>query len=108
MKNLLKLLGVVLVAALFLVSCEIQKGGTIEVTNGLKTQTYFVIVKGLDYEDAIKDITAGRGTLLEPGAKKSFTKDEDGVYSVVAIPPLPCFSGQATLALGNTEKITIK
>jgi hypothetical protein len=108
MKNLLKLLGVVLVASFFLVSCNIEKGGTIEVTNGQSIITYVIIVKGIDYADAIKELTSGGGTPIEPGAMKPFNKDNDGLYTVVAIPPLPFFSKQVTLALGKTETVTVK
>jgi len=108
MKNLLKLLGVVLAAAMILVSCEIEKGGTIEVTNGLDITTYVVIVKGVDYADAAKELAEGGGTAIKPGEKKAFTKDEDGLYTVVAIPPIKVFSAQVTLGLGKVEKIKIK
>jgi len=108
MKNLLKILGVVLVVACFLVSCEIEKGGTIEVTNGLNTPTYVIIVKGIDYADALKDLAKGEGTLIDTGAMKSFHKDNDGVYTVVAIPPVLTFIKTVTLTLGKTEKVTVK
>jgi hypothetical protein len=108
MKNLLKFLGVVLVAALFLISCNIEKGGTIEVTNGLDIQTRVVIVKGIDYADALKELTSGGGTAIEPGKMKSFDKDEDGIYTVVATMSLLPFSKQVTLALGKTETVTVR
>jgi hypothetical protein len=109
MKNLLKLLGVVLVAACFLVSCNIEKGGTIEVTNGLDIQTRVIIVKGLDYAEAIKELTSDGGTAIDPGAMKAFSKDDDGIYTVVATKHLlDIFSKQVTLGLGKTETVTVR
>jgi len=108
MKNLLKFLGVVLVAACFLVSCKIEKGGTIEVTNGLTITTYVVIVKGVDYAEAVKELANGGGTAIDAGAKKSFNKDDDGLYTVVAVPPVLTFSKQVYLSLGKTETVTVK
>jgi hypothetical protein len=108
MKNLLKILGVVLVAAFFLVSCNIEKGGTIEVTNGYSGPIYVIIVKGIDYAGAIKDLTNNEGTLIPVGEMKPFSKDNDGIYTVVSMPPLPFFSKQVTLTLGKTERVTVK
>jgi hypothetical protein len=108
MKNLLKFFVVVLVAALFLVSCEIEKGGTIEVTNGLNIPTYVIIVKGIDYAEAIKDLAKGEGTLIDSGAMNPFHKDNDGVYTVVATTSLLPFTKTVTLTLGKTERVTVK
>ena len=109
MKNLLKFLGVVLVAACFLISCKIEKGGTIEVTNGLKIPTYVIIVKGMDYLGAAEDLKNGEGTLIESGAMKAFDKDDDGIYTVVATTSsITPFSKTVTLTLGKTEKVTVK
>jgi hypothetical protein len=107
MKNLLKLLGVVLVATFFLVSCKIEKGGTIEVTNALNIPTYVIIVKGIDYAGVLNDLSNGEGTLIESGAKASFDKDDDGYYTVVASPPAPFFYKSVFLSLGKTETVTV-
>ena len=107
MKNLLRILGLVLVVACFLVSCKIEKGGIIEVTNGLSARTYVVIVKGIDYAEAVKELSGGGGTAIEPGAMKAFSKDDDGIYTVCALPPIG-FTKTVTLTLGKTETVTIR
>ena len=117
MKNFLKLLGVVLVASFFMVSCGedeiIKKGGTIEVTNGLANNAtaYVIIAKGTDYNSAIAELSSGGGTIIPPGEKKSFKFDEDGLYTVcaMAVPPISQPLPQpVTLALGSTKKVTIQ
>jgi len=102
MKNLIKLFVVVLTAALLLVSCG-KKGGTIEVTNGMKTPTYVDIVKGVDF----LNIKEGDGTLIQPGDTEKFTFDEDGAYTVTAIPPVGFFK-TVYLALDSIERVTVK
>jgi len=102
MKNLLKLFGVVLVAALILVSCNLEKGGTVEVTNGLSESTIVKVFKlG---EDALN---LGNTDVLNPGETKRWTFKEDGTYIVTAAPPLG-FSQTVILLAGGTEKVTIK
>jgi len=115
MKNLLKLLGVVLVASFFMVSCGedeelIKKGGTIEVTNGYNSIISVVIVKGTDYTSALAELNNNGGTPILAGEKVSFKFDEDGLYTVCALAvavtqPTP---QPVTLALGSTKKITIQ
>jgi len=106
MKNLIKLFVVVLTAVLLLVSCGgIKKGGTIEVTNGLSTPTYVNIVKGADFLGALKE---GDGTLIQRGYTEKFTFDEDGFYTVTAIPPITGFYKTVYLALDSIEKVTVK
>ena len=106
MKNLLKLLGVVLIAAFMMisVSCR-EKGGTIEVYNSLSTTTWVTVVKGS--KDLSESLQEGQGDEIAPGASKSWDFDEDGTYFVGAIPPIG-FYKLAVLLGGNTEKITIK
>jgi len=104
MKNLLRLFVVVLAAGLLLVSCNLEKGGTIEVTNGMSMPTYVDIIKGVDIINAIKE---GDGTLIQPGKTKIFTFNEDGTYTVTAIPP-PGFIKPVILLAGDTQKVTVK
>lgn len=114
MKNFIKLslLGVILTAALILGSCNeelIKKGGTIQVTNGFSGINYVIIVEGAGFEDALADLQSGGGTLMNSGATQTFTYSEDGFYTVVALQPLPTgFYQTVYLALGSTEKVTIK
>ena len=112
MKNYFKLLGVVLAATFLLitVSCSEIKGGTIQVTNGLGNNlpTLVIVVKGVDYQSALKDLENGVGTWILAGATHEFKYDEDGIYTIVATPPMPFFTDTKTLALGNTEKVTVK
>jgi hypothetical protein len=126
MKNLFKLIGVVLVAALLLVtvSCGEDdplnlKGGTIEVTNGLDSpnvKTSVIIKKGEIGESAtdvideiLAEIDAGGGTDIPRGDKKVFKFDEDGFYTVVASPPtLPPFFKVVYLTLGSVQRVTVK
>jgi len=117
MKNLFKLLGVVLVATFLLVtvSCgedeEIfKKGGVIEVTNGYNSVISVVIVKGADTSSALAELGNNGGTPILAGASASFSFDEDGLYTVCALAiattqPLP---QPVSLALGSTKKITIQ
>jgi len=115
MKNLFKLIGIILVAAFFMVSCGeddepiIKKGGTIEVTNGYSSVIFVVIVKGADTTSALDELGNNGGTPILPGKTESFKYDEDGLYTVCAlaiavIQPLP---QPVTLLLGGTKKITI-
>jgi len=105
MKNFIKLFVVVLVAAFVFISCE--KGGTIEVTNLSGNSNFVIIVKGEKFLDALNDVANGKGTVIANGAKKTFSFDEDGIYTVVAAVPVG-FNKVVTLLLGNTEKVTIK
>jgi len=117
MKNLLKLLGVVLVASFFMVSCGedeiIKKGGTIEVTNGLANNAvaYVVIAKGADYTSALADLQNGAGTVILAGQTQSFKFDEDGIYTVCAL-AVPAIAQPApqpvSLSFGSTKKVTIQ
>jgi len=103
-------------AALLLASCGddiIKKGGAIEVTNDQNVFTYVIIVEGLELDQAWKDLQAGNGTYIERNSKETFTFDKDGFYTVLALPPAkiaipPCFSQTVYVALGNTERVTVK
>jgi hypothetical protein len=118
MKNLFKLIGVVLVTAFLLVtvSCGedeiIKKGGSIAVTNGLggsNIKTNVMVVKGIDYQAAITELSNGGGTEILAGATETFKFDEDGAYTVVASPPIPIpFTETVYLTLGAAKKVTIK
>jgi hypothetical protein len=108
MKNVSKLIGLVLVALFVLASCE--TGGTIEVTNGSDLEAKVIVQKG---ESVPTDISFDKGKPIEAGKKASFSCDEDGVYIVIA----GFFEGSifqsmnydtVTLVLGNTESVTIK
>jgi len=109
MKNLLKLFAVVLIAALFLVSCSDKgrKGGTIQITNGTGYPDYFIVVEGKEFLKALEDLKNGDGTLINTGATETLHYDKDGFYTVTALNPLG-FYEFVFLALGNTEKVTIK
>jgi len=111
MKNFIKLFVLILAAALLFMSC-IEKGGTIDVTNQAELLegggNLVIIVKGYDFTTAVSDLANGKGTLIAKGAKKSFNKDEDGVYTVVAAYPSPVFTQVVTLLAGNTVSVVIK
>jgi hypothetical protein len=123
MKNLLKLFVIVLIAAFFIVSCGEDdplnlKGGTVEITNGLDSpnvKTSVIVKKGEIGENAtealtaiVAEINAGGGTDIPRGEAKEFKFDEDGFYTVVAVPPLIPFVKVVYLALGSTQKVTVK
>jgi len=114
MKNPIKLIVVILaVAAVFLLASCDEKGGTIEVTNsyndptGMVSGNVITIVKGADIGTALSDVANGKGTQMKKGETKSFTFDEDGTYTVVALLPLG-FMSPVILLGGNTAKVTIK
>jgi len=107
MKNLLKFLGLVLVAACFLISCEIEKGGTIEVTNKTGYPNYFIIVEGSDFAGAVSDLTSGKGTLINNDETKKVYFDNVGIYTVIAANPAG-FHKTVTLVLGKTERVTLE
>jgi hypothetical protein len=86
-----------------------EKGGEIEVTNeytisNAKMKMYVTILKNL--KEIEKDIE------FAYGAKKTFTFDEDGTYTVnaslTANALAPLFTETAILIGGTTKKITIK
>jgi hypothetical protein len=117
MKNLFKLIGVVLAAALLLVtvSCSeedfIKKGGTIQVTNAAEYPYTVAIYKGsLDMFDEIKDsLKFDPDNIINVGETKSFKKDEDGYYLVTGISMgLDLFKKDVILLGDNTQKVTIK
>jgi len=115
-KQCLVLLLIGLAAALTLGSCDeelIKKGGTIEVTNGYKVNgvgfpTYVIVVEGAEFDGALEDLKSGGGELLGVNEKKVYTFNEDGVYTVVAVPPLTGFYKPVWLTLGSKEKVTIE
>jgi len=95
-----------LAATFLLISCNNSvKGGTIEVTNGYTIITYVDIVKGADIGSLIKQ--EGDGTPIMPGKTETFTFDEDGFYTVVAIPPVG-FLKTVYLTSGGTERVVVK
>ncbi|GBU26961.1 hypothetical protein R84B8_00477 [Treponema sp. R8-4-B8] len=103
---------IVLVAALLLGSCDLfKKGGSIEVTNQagdpITNQNLVIIVKGAEFLQAIEDIKNNKGTQMYKGNKKTFTYDEDGVYTVVALFP-DLFHETVTLLGGGIQRVTIK
>jgi hypothetical protein len=116
MKNLLKLLGVVLIAACFLVSCDqetkdiLKKGGTLEITNGTGHINYYIIIEGEDLTkitQTLADLAEGdKGELINIDETKKITYDKVGVYTVVAANPVG-FYETVILALGETKKVTI-
>jgi hypothetical protein len=112
MKNFIKLIGLILLAALMLASCKkiIPSGGTIEVTNGLSYTTFVTVTKGsLDMLDTIKDaFDINDATPIEAGKTKAFSFDDDGTYIILAFPPVTGFTDWAILFGGNTEKITVE
>ena len=101
---------IVLAVSFLLFSC-LEKGGTIEVTNQaegiLGGGNLIVIVKGYDFSSALSNIQK-TGEQLAKGATKSFHKDEDGVYTVVALFPSPMFTQVVTLLAGNKVGVIIK
>jgi hypothetical protein len=115
MKNFIKLFVIVLALALVFISCE--KGGTIEVYNSTSYTALVQVVKGdLDILDKVKDsLSKGSGTEIASGKTRSFTKDEDGIYLIVAAwnessggINLQYSYDTAVLLAGNTTKVTIK
>ena len=116
MKNFLKLFGIVLVTAtvLLLSSCEdiVKKGGTIYVTNNYKLlgegmPNSVIIVKGVNFENALNDLKDGKGTPIRYGETKEFHFDEDNSYTVTALLPLGFFK-ICVLTLGSTDRVTIE
>jgi hypothetical protein len=113
MKKMYKLFWVVLVSALMLASCsKLPKGGTIEVKNGLSTTTWVTVIKGELSTKMIGDFLEDfeeNGTPINAGKTESFDFDEDGVYAVIAAPPITGFyKFPVTLLGGNTETVTDK
>jgi len=115
MKNLYKLIGILLVTMILLVSisCKeddsIKKGGTIMVYNSTANPSWVNVYKGsLDLWNEIKDsVKEGEGTLVAPSSTQPFTMDEDGFYLITAIPPVG-FYDTVILFAGSTSKVTIK
>jgi len=106
------LLVIVMALACLLTSCDLfPKGGTIEVTNEaegvLGSGNLVIIVKGLEFAQALDDLKNGDGTQIAKGATEEFHYDDIGVYTVVALFPTG-FTKTVTLTLGSTEKVTIK
>jgi len=108
MKKSVKLFVVILTAAILLGSCDLIKtGGTIIVENKLDYSNYVIIVKGEKFDDAVKDLLDNKGTLINKDGKKSFSFDEDGVYTVTALYPAAGPLAPVTLAGGITLTVTI-
>jgi hypothetical protein len=113
MKNVMKwfkpvlMVSVLLIAILLTLDSCAEKGGTIEVTNkckvsGVETPSAVSVFKGLDITGAAKDVRT-----LSYGETTKFTFDEDGTYTVSAIPPGGLVK-TVTLIAGNTEKVTVE
>jgi hypothetical protein len=89
-------------AVLAFASCKLEKGGTIEVTNGHNTYTASItIMKGLSPVDG------GLEKRAAPNEKVTFSIEEDGTYTVNAnfYETLPVFTGhgakEVVLSGGN-------
>jgi hypothetical protein len=122
MKNSIKVIGIILfVAALAFTSCS-EKGGTIAITNEYKyalvgtpagVPMLVLIVEGTEFADAVKNI-AEKGDTIGFGETKTYTFEENGIYTVVyqSFPPTLDFAlpktKPVTLLAGNIETITIK
>jgi len=90
-------------AALVFGACEIKKGGTIEVTNGSNTNVVIIVGKFL----SIPDTTGVEAA--KPNETKSFTFDDDGVYTVYSFfNILTPQTETVSLIGGETRKITVK
>jgi len=100
MKSFIKLIGVALAAAvvLMLASCG-EKGGTIEVTNNQTVPSLVNVYTGLIPGTDVKTIGAGE--------TEKWIFEEDGTYTVTAVPPLG-FTKSVTLLGGKTEKVSVK
>jgi len=102
-----------LIAAVLIFSSCDKKGGTIEVTNraklnGYNSPTYVIVVEGEEVTSALSKVGSGQGDYLEYGESKTYEFDEDGIYTVVAIPPATGFIKPVLLTLGSKEKVTIE
>jgi len=99
MKNVIKTVGalVVLIAAATVFAACV-KGGTIEVTNATGSVSVVAVGTG------VPNITGGKS--ISVGGTESWDFEEDGVYTVIAVPPVG-FSRTVTLLGGNTEKVKI-
>ncbi|MDR2576390.1 MAG: hypothetical protein LBC52_08120 [Treponema sp.] len=91
-------------AVLAFASCKLEKGGTIEVTNGSNFEASIAVYKEL------VQVTAQEKAA--PGKKITFSIDEDGTYNVDAIfingNVLSHGREKAVLSGGNKESITVK
>jgi len=103
---------IIAIAAVTLVSCsKIPKGGKIEVTNGLSTFTVVAVIKGQlnMVTEIVEKLQNEEGDVLQTGERKTYEFDEDGIYTVVAVPPLtPPFHQFVTLLADNTVTVTIQ
>jgi hypothetical protein len=113
MKNVMKwfkpvlMVSVLLIAILLTLDSCAEKGGTIEVTNNYKISGEGVpiavsIFKGVDILGAAKDVRT-----LSYRETAKFTFEEDGTYTVTAVPPGGLIKTD-TLIAGNTIKVTVE
>ena len=101
--------GLVFVALVF-VSCKLEKGGTIEVTNGSPTDSAHIsIMQGKDGDLPVTEIKKAAAN----GGRVTFPIDEDGTYTVNAA----FYSGStasghgkeyAVLSGGNKVTVNVK
>jgi len=89
-------------AALAFATCKLEKGGTIEVTNGSTYEASIAVYKEL------VQVTDFR--TAAPGGKVTFTIDEDGTYIVNAIfssNPKGHGDKKAVLSGGNKVSVSV-
>jgi hypothetical protein len=103
MKKVIILIGVVLVAALMLASCQIEYGGTIKVKNNYKILGVAVPIDVTVIQGT--DTTNDNKKTIEVGKTATWHFEKDGVYTVGCV--IPPYVKPVTLLGGNTVELTI-
>ena len=112
MKKQYLLFLIVLAASFLLFSCDI-KGGTVNVYNSTSFPSWTVCLKGdanvlNSFASSFKE-GEGKGVWIQPGQSYTFNIDENGIYFVAAMPPVPCFTELVGLvSLGSKHDVKIK
>jgi len=93
---------VLVFAALVFGACDLQKGGTIEVTNGHTSAAIIMADKSLTVPE-----TDGMEA-VKPGETIRFTFNDDGIYTVYSFFTIIPKSDTVSLFGGETKSITVK